>query len=115
MNSWWAPKEKVFTYLGSEIGQVGESIIVSRENYIEDKLFKVPQTGAFRTILGRLKWLAAQTRPDICYLVSDLLQRIKSGMHFTDASLGNNHDGTTQSGVFILISEGNSKIPLFWQ
>ena len=71
MNSWWTPREKVFTYLGSEIGQVGESIIVSQENYIEDKLFEVPQTGAFRIILGRMSWLAAQTRPDICYLVSD--------------------------------------------
>ena len=78
MNSWRVPKEKVFTYLESEIEQVGESIIVSQENYIEEKLLEVPQTGTFRTILGRLNWFAAQTRPDICYLVSDWLQRIKS-------------------------------------
>ena len=34
---------------------------------------------------------------------------------FTDASLGNNHDGTTQGGVFKLKSDSNSQIPLFWQ
>ena len=31
-----------FTCVGSEIEQVGESIIVSQENYIEDQLFEVP-------------------------------------------------------------------------
>ena len=79
-----------FNYLGLQVSQASGNIIVSQNEFIKDvKLLNKKESYELddelsesdltlcRSTLGKLNWVATQTRPDISYEVSDLSSLLK--------------------------------------
>lgn len=84
----------MFTYIGIELQKTNEGIYVSQKKYLEDlkeieietnrrKEKQSPITEVerqeLRSAIGKLNWLATQTRPDLSYEVCELSTSLKNG------------------------------------
>ena len=83
---------KRFCYLGVNVEQTNNELLLEQENYVKN--FKVPEEGKYkgmsrldekemkiyRGLVGKMNWVAQQSRPDMAFEVS------MGGMHFSSAS-----------------------------
>ena len=79
-----------FKYVGLEVEQKGDSIIVSQDKYVEtlqevpipplgDEWFGPKDETLMRQVNGKLNWIATQTRPDLSFDVSEFGSFMKKG------------------------------------
>src|SRR5215469_3243478 len=71
-----------FKYLGIEVVQEGDRIKMDQNKYVQDNLrtnfvlrkeernLKTYEQTIYRSLIGKLNWLAQHTRPDLSYIVS---------------------------------------------
>ena len=84
-------ESQCFKYLGLDIAQLGDSLCVRQDNYVksieilplsspyrEDALMSDADLTLCRSTIGKLNWVATQTRPDISFDVSDITSSLKS-------------------------------------
>ena len=146
-----------FTFLGLEITFSENTVWLSQSGFIRG-IEEMPETEfsdesrtSVRNLLGKLQWVASQTRPDLCYRICFYLccldklelshiralnkivrqlrfeKNLRIGLRsitnwndakillFTDASLANNSDMSTQGGCIVGLSDRNNVIsPLAW-
>ncbi|XP_057290806.1 uncharacterized protein LOC130613486 [Hydractinia symbiolongicarpus] len=88
----------------------------------------------FRCICGQLNWVSSQSRPDISFDVCQLSTKLNRAnvddvmrankllkpplqlILYADASFGNLHDGSSQSGIFVFLKGvENTMTPITWQ
>ncbi|VDH99624.1 Hypothetical predicted protein [Mytilus galloprovincialis] len=80
-----------FKYLGLDLSQENETIVLSQQDYVrmlktvlidKDRVKTSPLSSSEQTLLrskiGQLLWLARQTRPDIAFDVAAISSKIKS-------------------------------------
>ena len=146
-----------FTFLGLEITFSENTVWLSQSGFIRgieempDTEFSDGSRTSVRNLLGKLQWVASQTRPDLCYRICFYLccldklelshiralnkivrqlrfeKNLRIGLRsitnwndakillFTDASLANNSDMSTQGGCIVGLSDRNNVIsPLAW-
>ena len=148
--------DESFMFLGIDVKSSRDHVCLSQKAYITAKLSVIDRNvknplEVIRSSIGKLQWVATQTRPDIAFRVSDLSMRYKFDTAqsisrinklvrelqfeaslgliipriedlktcavsvYSDASLSNNCDGSTQGGFIIFLSNGRSSAPLLWQ
>ena len=85
-------ESRVFKYLGLDIIQNHSGISIKQDDFVKtlslldsgtaydiESQMSEMQTTQCRSLIGKINWLATQTRPDLSYEVSDLSSQLKSG------------------------------------